>query len=178
MLCISVVKSVFFNILILYMLHPNSQQKINCRISNGIYLSFHLNSQYSRFPPKALIELLHGFNIPITIFRYEKRCPVIGTMWDGEWTNKTIITRDGNPVGGHQVFTNGWNKDGLIIQNSYGNITPQGRHVFTREMVNKRFSFGGVSMFVDMSAEEVERLKRRNSGSWWQWLLDFLSNWD
>ena len=73
MLCISVVKSIFFNILILYVLHPNSQQKINCLISNGIYLSFHLNSQYSRFLPKVLITLLHGFNVPITIFRYESR---------------------------------------------------------------------------------------------------------
>src|SRR3990167_2076357 len=138
----------------------------------------HAQKAYVEIVPFKGLDLYDAIRWTIWEFRYEKRCPVIGTMWDGEWTNKTIITRDGNPVGGHQVFTNGWNKDGLIIQNSYGNITPQGRHVFTREMVNKIFSFGGVSMFVDMSAEEVERLKRRNSGSWWQWLLDFLSNWD
>jgi len=57
MFCISVVKSIFFNILILYVLHPNSQQKINCRISNGIYLSFHLNLEYIRFLAKVLIVL-------------------------------------------------------------------------------------------------------------------------
>lgn len=77
-------------------------------------------------------------------------CCLLGMMVTEEWyncnRNKSMIKGDGSKtLGGHAVLCCGYNRDGLIIQNSWGvDWGDYGFALITWDEVNREFAYGAV----------------------------------
>lgn len=93
-------------------------------------------------------------------FRNEKRGVVSGVVW--QWPVETFFLEGTGDNGfGHCIAYLGWDRlpknEGLVMQNSAGpeaGIT--GRHLVSRETVNKFVDKFGAYMLIDLSSEEAE----------------------
>ena len=133
----------------------------------------HAQSAFFEIKPIGSLDLFDSIRYTLWKFRDEKRGAVAGTLWDYDWQNREIIDSEGSPAGGHQIAIIGWQDDFLVIQNSYGNQAGKnGMHLFSIGIVNARFNLG-VSVFKDCSEEEIKKLKKANSDSWWKKLLNY-----
>lgn len=97
-------------------------------------------------------------NIRATIYKFknEKRGVVFGVIWGWPASQEAI---DSVPTfgGGHALAITGWKKDKLVVVNSYGPTAGNGgKHLFSREVINKMVGEYGAYMFVDLSPEEVK----------------------
>lgn len=104
----------------------------------------------------------HFDNIRATLwhFRTEKRGVVSGFLWS--WSNsQEMMTQFANTGQGHAVAKLGWKTIAgvpyLIIQNSYGRSAgDEGRHYFSREVINHFVEMYGAYMFVDLSPNDIQ----------------------
>ena len=151
---------------------------VNYKAEQDRYALEHAQSAYFEIKPLGELDLFDSIRYTLWKFRDEKRGAVAGMLWDMEWIRPEIIDTEGRAGGGHQVAIIGWQDDYLIIQNSYGTSAGKnGRHLFSRDIVNKRFNLG-LSIFKDCSPEEIERLKKENAPKkvswfrqWWNILM-------
>lgn len=93
-------------------------------------------------------------------FRAEKQAVAIGVIFS--WPISQYILDTAATSGyGHAMYVTGWDEDGLIVVNSYGEQAGKnGKHRITREVINA-FSRFGVLMMVDMPPEEAKVLIER-----------------
>lgn len=97
-------------------------------------------------------------------FRASRHICLTGTLWYADWTYSKIINSVWtNEIGGHAVQIIGQKIINgvpyLVIQNSYGpTVGENGRHYFSREVVNACFKPYGVYMILDLTKEEAEAL--------------------
>jgi len=102
-------------------------------------------------------------------WRDEKRTIAIGVVfaWSLQ-TEKLEGTEDGGF--GHMMYVNGWNKDGLIVVNSYGrDAGVDGKHIISRETINHFAKRYGMMMGVDMPKEKAKYCvehKIKESDNW------------
>lgn len=103
----------------------------------------------------------HFDNIKATLWKFkdEDRAIVFGTLWDNEWLFDTRIIQNVAKSGfGHALcivgFTEENGEEYLIVQNSWGDNSIGGRHLFSREVINQAVDRYGAFMFSDISAEE------------------------
>lgn len=101
-------------------------------------------------------------NLKATIFKFasEENAVIFGVKWG--WSIDQLIMDSVPEYGsGHALTHIGWReKDGieyLYIQNSYGEDAGEnGRHYFSREVINANIAKYGAIMFHDMTAEDAE----------------------
>lgn len=97
-------------------------------------------------------------NIRASLFKFqdENRGVVAGLEW--KWSRKDKILKPKTGTGsGHAIAILGWNKDGLIMQNSYGTKTGNnGAQIITREVINENIPKYGAFMFFDQSPEDIK----------------------
>ena len=78
------------------------------------------------------------------------------------------------------MYITGWNKDGLIIINSYGiGAGSGGKHVITRDVINYFAGKYGSMMMVDIDPKEARKLIDRRDwyfASWWSKLIIYIQN--
>jgi len=123
--------------------------------------------------PYGGLDLFDAMRSAMWQFRNEKRGLVAGTKWSNKWTSKIFIDELSPASLGHAIAVLGWvnvkNKLYLVIQNSGGEeIGKKGIQYFSREVVNKRFTYD-VVMFKDDDPEEI----KKGYWSWWQRIWDF-----
>lgn len=108
---------------------------------------FYVDGQYDHFD-----------NIRANMYKHrDKKCAVvIGVKW--VWSLKEKVLRMNTRNGyGHAIAVMGWNKDGLIIQNSYGKDAGNyGAHIMTREVVNEYIGKYGAYMFLDIDPDDAK----------------------
>jgi hypothetical protein len=106
-------------------------------------------------------------------FRDEKRAVLIGVKWS--WPlERVFIDSENDYGGGHALHIIGWNKKGLIVQNSYGEEAGlNGRHYFSREIINKYVSKYGAYMFVDLDPEKAKWYQENEIKVGDSWLMAF-----
>lgn len=89
-------------------------------------------------------------------FRQEKCGVLFGVMW--AWSIKQVYMNEVPKGGfGHAMAQIGWTEKGMFVQNSMGaEAGEEGRHYFTRELVNKFVARYGAFIFIDMPREDAE----------------------
>jgi len=103
-------------------------------------------------------------------YRDEKRAVGTGLIWS--WNLNQAILEGTQDYGfGHAVYILGWEKEHMVIQNSYGDTgTGGGRHLVARETINHFVKRYGAWMFID---EDPNKIKSTFS---WRF-KNFLWNW-
>ena len=94
----------------------------------------------------------------IWMFRAEKRAAVIGVEWS--WPLEQVIMDEPGEGEGHALYAIGFKKingkDYLVIQNSYGaEAGDNGKHYFSREVIDKFVGEYGSFAFIDMPVSEA-----------------------
>ena len=94
-------------------------------------------------------------------YREEKRGIMIGVIWS--WRVSDYILNAPQASGfGHAIYIAGWDNDGLIAVNSYGESAGHnGKHRVTREVINAFVPRYGAYMFLDYDPEHVKTLLTR-----------------
>lgn len=123
----------------------------------------------------------HYDNIRATIWYFlkERRGIVSGVLW--QWPLEQFFLDQPTDNGsGHCIAYIGWENRGLYLQNSYGEeVGLFGRHIVTRETVNKFVQRYGAYMMIDLSPEEVikmiEQGVKLDDGIWTKWIKAFFS---
>jgi len=123
-------------------------------------------SQYDTYPTTVHRKRSYFFvdgqfdsfdNIRASMYKYRnKKCGVvIGIKWT--WSLKERVLKLNNRNGfGHAIAVMGWNKDGLVVQNSYGKSAGKyGAHIMTREVVNEYVKTYGAFMFLDIDPDDA-----------------------
>jgi hypothetical protein len=99
-------------------------------------------------------------NVRATIWKYreEKRGAVMGLYW--HWGTDYILKGAEDKGFGHLIAIIGWDKDGLVVQNSAGKrVGIEGMNRLPREEANYYIKkFNGAFMFVDYSPEEIKHV--------------------
>lgn len=97
----------------------------------------------------------------IWAFKAEKRAVVMGVLWS--WPLSQAIMRE-NPEsgGGHAIYAIGWKmidrEPYLVIQNSYGkDAGDDGKHYFSRKIINECVGKYGAFSFIDMPKKEAQK---------------------
>lgn len=104
-------------------------------------------------------------------FKKEKRGVIIGVMWS--WpSNQSRIQWVGIGGYGHALAVIGWNKKGMIVQNSWGKkVGDDGLFYISREVINHFVDDYGAFMFVDMPKEDAQYYIDNNVKVDTNWLL-------
>lgn len=124
----------------------------------------HLKSSYFRVD--GSYDSFDNIRAAIYKHRNDKQGVIIGVIWS--WNTSDYVLKNPQDTGwGHAVYITGWNKEGLIMVNSYGESAGKnGKHILTREVVNAFVPRFGAYMLVDMPADEAQDLIARR-----EWVL-------
>jgi len=97
-------------------------------------------------------------NIRATMWKFrDERCGILfGVIWG--WSLSQVEIKDFVDRGyGHALAGIGWNEKGLFVQNSMGKEAGEnGRHYFSREVINHFVDVYGAYMFHDMPKEQAQ----------------------
>lgn len=113
------------------------------------------------------------------LFRKEKRGAVTGVLWSWPSSQKIMDTFSNNGSG-HALAILGWKKiDGkqyLVIQNSYGRVAgDNGRHYFSREVINHFVTSYRAFGFIDIEPQDVKDFYLDNGTKVNEnWVIQFL----
>ena len=150
-------------------------------------------SHYEKYRGKALPQRKKSYmqvtgpydpydNIRATIWKFkeEKRAIMIGIVFS--WPLEQYILNTVQESGfGHALYITGWDDDGLVAVNSYGESTGKnGKHRITREVINSFAPRYGMYMFVDIDAEEAKKTMERftwTTSSWYEKVCIKIQNW-
>ena len=102
-------------------------------------------------------------NIKASIWKYreEKRGIMIGVIWSWAVTDY-FLTQPETSGYGHALYITGWDNEGLVVVNSYGeDAGKNGKHRMSREVINSFVPRFGAYMFLDNDPEEVKVLLER-----------------
>jgi len=93
-------------------------------------------------------------NIKASIFKH-KSAVCIGVIWGwsiGDYILNTVVAEGF----GHAMYVTGWDEDGLIVVNSYGERAGKnGKHRMTRNVINAFVPRFGAMMMIDIPPEAV-----------------------
>ena len=107
-------------------------------------------------------------NVRATIWKYreEKRAVLLGVIFS--WKLEDYILTNPQPQGfGHAMYITGWDKDGLIVVNSYGEKAGKnGKHRIPRGTANSFIPRFGAFSFLDIDPDTAKTLLSRR-----EWIL-------
>jgi len=112
--------------------------------------------------------------------RAKKQVPVIGVEWNWPLDMKVMETSFA-PGGGHALYARGWKQINgephLIIQNSYGpEAGDNGKHYFSREIINQFVEKYGAFVFVDKNPEKIKKIVWPLWRQIWEWFKKAMTN--
>jgi hypothetical protein len=110
----------------------------------------------SYFTTKGQYDAFDNIRASIWQFRNEKQGVIIGVGFS--WSLSQYILDTIGQGYGHAMYLTGWDKDGLIAVNSYGESAGKnGKHRITREVINEFVGKYGAYMMLDIDPDEVKR---------------------
>ncbi len=119
----------------------------------------------------------HYDNIRATIwlFRNTDKCAVgSGVLW-GWPLQQTVMSVPCSQGCGHFIIGIGWDTQGIFVQNSVGlSVGINGRHYFSREVINDAVEKYGAYMFHPMSKDDAQYLNVNNLKVTDNWVVQIL----
>lgn len=159
----------------------NQSPEILRRIENWdpeLYNKALKHQQGSYISVEGVFDTFDDIRATIWKFRNDKSGVMLGVMWS--WAlSQVIMEVDGQGQFGHAMVNVGWRvRDGktyLYIQGSSGESAGEnGRHYFSREVINNNVKKFGAYLIHDLKKEDVEQIIRDRQGlqlSLLKWIL-------
>jgi len=109
-------------------------------------------------------------------FKNEKCGVLFGVSWCWPLSQVKMETLCPNG-GGHALAGIGWTPDGIYVQNSYGKEAGMnGRHFFSREIINASSDKYGMFCFHDLPAEQAKHLMENGAKYDDNWFIQLLKS--
>jgi len=115
----------------------------------------------SYFLTKGQYDAYDNIRASIWKFREQKRGVEIGLIFAWPLAQYKLDTISQNGFG-HALYITGWDSEGLIAVNSYGNAAGRaGKHRITREVIEAFVGRYGAYMMIDIDPEDVKKQLQR-----------------
>lgn len=121
----------------------------------------YLTEKAGKHKKQTYVKLNSFDEICQTLYKYQDRAVVMGLIW--AWSlSQYELTGTQDKGFGHAVCAVAFDRDWLIIQNSYGESAgKRGRHRVSRETVDHFVKRFGAYAFIDMPVEEAKKQHER-----------------